>query len=315
MKRILNLIIAISLILILCVSCGTKDMNDPSTIVDSNTGNNDKNTSSNNDDLGDDTSVDNNGNNNNDSGNNTNANSDKGDVNPDNSQNEETYSFTAKILETEGGLLIAPDEGTNETRSSDKISVHTNTSKFYDKFGNEISLDQLEVGDHIEIVYNGMIMESYPAQIGAISITLTEDKELLQAYKAVIDDVYQDDSALNSDISIIALDLEDVNNLTEEELVTLVEMVDETYGSAGIEVMKATYKELIEQGLVDDENLYFEKGILITIKEPQYDRKKMTLTYGIEKWRSGLGAIGSDKATAKFKDGEWKITKEDMWIS
>lgn len=297
MKRILNLTIAIAFILIFCISCGTKEnVNTPSNSTGNDTG-----TSSNNNDSGTDDSTD------------SNTDTNIGDVNPDNPQAEEEYTFTAKILETENGLLISPGEDTNESKSSDKIVAHTtDDTKFYDKNGNEISIDKLEVGDRISVVYNGVIMESYPAQIRAISITLTEDKELLEAYKAIIDDIYQEDSGLNSDISVIALDLKDIKDLSEEELVTLVEMVKESYD---IDVMKATYEELIEQGLVDEDKLYFETGILIRIIEPKYDKDAKVLTYGIEKWRSGLGAIGSNKATAKYEAGEWKITKENMWIS
>lgn len=297
MKRILNLTIAITFILIFCISCGTKEsVNTPSNSTGNGTG-----TSSNNNDPGIDDSTD------------SNTDTNSGDVNPDNPQAEEEYTFTAKILETEKGLLISPDEETNESKSSDKIVAHTtDDTKFYDMNGNEISIDKLEVGDRISVVYNGIIMESYPAQINAISITLTENKELIEAYKAIIDDIYQEDNGLNSDISIIALDLKDIKDLSEEELGTLVEMVKESYD---IDVMKATYEELIEQGLVDEDKLYFETGILIRIIEPKYDKDKKLLTYGIEKWRSGLGAIGSNEASAQYENGKWKITKENMWIS
>jgi hypothetical protein len=298
MKRVLNIAIAISFILVLCISCGKKENinTPPSTIVDNSAG----------EDTGDNTT------NNTDNETDGNTNNNAGDVNPNNPQVQEEYTFTAKVLETKDGLLIAPNEESNEYKSSDKISVHTNDTKFFDKDGNEITIDKLQVGDTISVVYNGTIMESYPAQIGAISITLTEDKELLEAYKAIIDDIYKEDDGLNSDISVIALDLEDITDLTEGELTRLVEMVKESYS---VEVMKATYKELIEQGLVDEDKLYFEKGILIRIIEPKYDKDKKLLTYGIEKWRSGLGAIGSNEASAQYEDGVWKITKENMWIS
>lgn len=297
MKRILHLTLVISLILIFSVSCGTRESaNTPSNGTDNITGNDLDNDTDNNTNTDTDNNTDNNA----------------GDVNPDNPVVEEEYTFTAKVLETEGGLMISPDEETNEIKSSDKIVVHTTNTKFFDKNGKEITIDKLQVGDPISVVYGGEIMESYPAQIGAVSITLTEDKELMEAYKAVIDDIYQEDSGLNSDISLIALDLSDITDLTEEELDKLANMVEADYN---IDVIRATYKELIEQGLVDEDKLYFETGILINIIEPKYDKEEMLLTYGIEKWRSGLGAIGSNNASARFEDGEWKITKEDMWIS
>jgi hypothetical protein len=39
------------------------------------------------------------------------------------------------------------------------------------------------------------------------------------------------------------------------------------------------------------------------------------ITCSIEKWRSGLGTIGSNDVTAKYKEGKWPITKEGMRIS
>lgn len=58
-----------------------------------------------------------------------------------------------------------------------------------------------------------------------------------------------------------------------------------------------------------------DKGILIKISNMRYHEKKLTITCAISKWRSGLGAVGSDAVTAKLHSGEWKVTKESIWIS
>ena len=72
---------------------------------------------------------------------------------------EEQYTFIATIIGAyDSSILVEPEEGSNERKSSDKISMHitrpiNGTNDFY------------VVGNKVEITYNGMIMESYPAQI------------------------------------------------------------------------------------------------------------------------------------------------------
>lgn len=68
--------------------------------------------------------------------------------------NEE--SFEATILEvSENSVMVEPLEGEWERKSSDKIVFST---QLLDDIG-------VEAGDIVEIVYNGTIRESYPAQI------------------------------------------------------------------------------------------------------------------------------------------------------
>ena len=43
--------------------------------------------------------------------------------------------------------------------------------------------------------------------------------------------------------------------------------------------------------------------------------KKMELSYGIAKWRSGDGAVGADEVTATYDEEQWTIEKKSRWIS
>lgn len=68
-----------------------------------------------------------------------------------------TVTFMATICEIENNIiLVEPMEGTLELDSADRIQI--------------INQDNLEfqIGDVIEIEYNGEIMESYPAQLGEV---------------------------------------------------------------------------------------------------------------------------------------------------
>ena len=83
--------------------------------------------------------------------------------------NEEgQYQFVGTIIEAyESTIIVEPEEGSNERKSSDKISM---------KITRPMSgvNDFFVVGNKVKISYNGLIMESYPAQIVADGIELVE---------------------------------------------------------------------------------------------------------------------------------------------
>jgi hypothetical protein len=49
---------------------------------------------------------------------------------------------------------------------------YSNQTIIKDNAGNTITINDLKVGDHIEIIYNGQVMMSYPGQIAARKIIL-----------------------------------------------------------------------------------------------------------------------------------------------
>ena len=74
---------------------------------------------------------------------------------------EERHLFIGTILETNDNFIIVePMEGSHERKSSDKIIIK------------RINTDDYAVGNKIKITYNGLINESYPAQISATEIEL-----------------------------------------------------------------------------------------------------------------------------------------------
>ena len=80
---------------------------------------------------------------------------------------EDKATFQATILEIQDGYyLVEPVEGSTELNSADRIMVpmvNINPSQ------------EPEVGDTLEIVYDGTIAESYPAQINTVySISVVE---------------------------------------------------------------------------------------------------------------------------------------------
>lgn len=69
--------------------------------------------------------------------------------------------FRAKVLEVHGssGILVEPLAGETECSSSDRFAV---------SFGKLESIPQIQAGDIVEIVYDGMIQEIYPCRISGI---------------------------------------------------------------------------------------------------------------------------------------------------
>ncbi|MDO5346740.1 MAG: hypothetical protein Q4E91_13495 [Lachnospiraceae bacterium] len=72
-------------------------------------------------------------------------------------EGNETTTFQASILEIQDGYyLVKPVEGSAELNSADQITV---------PMTNRNPSPEPEVGDVLEIEYDGSIAESYPAQI------------------------------------------------------------------------------------------------------------------------------------------------------
>ena len=83
-----------------------------------------------------------------------------------NKADNEKVSFNALVIENQGNsILVTPEEGSSELNSSDKIIVRVPLDNAVLK-----DLSEFPPGSKVKITYNGMIMESYPAQINAYSV-------------------------------------------------------------------------------------------------------------------------------------------------
>ena len=63
--------------------------------------------------------------------------------------------------------------------------------------------------------------------------------------------------------------------------------------------LAATYDELYEQGYIDKDKLYFEKGLLFSIEDTAIINT--SFIFNASKWRSGLGAYFLMTALHKLK--------------
>ncbi len=81
-----------------------------------------------------------------------------------------TYSFQAIVTEiNETTMLVKPVEGSNELHSADLIGIALNAIT---------DNSQPKVGDTYKIVYNGVILETYPGKLGETkSVTLVSENK------------------------------------------------------------------------------------------------------------------------------------------
>lgn len=91
-------------------------------------------------------------------------------------EDAENVAFTATVTAAEEDYLeVEPAEDAAERRSADRIRIsQPEGTLYFDAGGEEIGRPEFAEGQRLRIVYDGTIAESYPAQIRAIEIHLTE---------------------------------------------------------------------------------------------------------------------------------------------
>jgi len=73
---------------------------------------------------------------------------------------EEKITFSGTIIELNGDrAIVEPFAGEEILRSADKISISISGSE-----------DSFAVGDEVAVEYDGLVMESYPAQVNVMGI-------------------------------------------------------------------------------------------------------------------------------------------------
>ena len=81
-------------------------------------------------------------------------------------ENNNKTLLVATILENNGSyLVVEPIKGSVELNSADKIKVSIGNNTVLESKDKKISVEHIEIGHKVEILYDGTIAESYPAQI------------------------------------------------------------------------------------------------------------------------------------------------------
>jgi hypothetical protein len=214
--------------------------------------------------------------------------------------------LTGKIIQLYNGSCLIAGSG-----SSDLYVVPSGLD-IYDGNNRAADSSALKRGQNVEIGYAGTVMAIYPAQpSGPAYIKITgQGDDLVGFYQGVLDQLWDTDEGLNSDIDVLAFDLSGVTNLTDAEKAALVYIVSNSHGLQGV---TGTFDELSRQGYIDKEKLFFQSGLLFEFKLT--DVTGNSFTFDATKWRSGDGADMILDCKAVKNEAGWSYTVGTSAIS
>ncbi len=213
---------------------------------------------------------------------------------------------------SEGELLLAKIDG----RAGDVYRLNMEGVNIISESGEALIDGEIESGNLVEISYNGNIEEIFPAHLCGVTEIKVMDMggfdNLCSLYLDVLEDLWKVDSGLNSDIDIIGVDLSQTRLLPAEQS-ALAWRFGELHG---MEIVQGTWQELVDQGYIDGEALYWENGCMFSVTEKEMEGayNLNVVKFDAEKWRSGLGAYFFGDCTsvqsALGKWGEYQISWE-----
>lgn len=199
--------------------------------------------------------------------------------------------------------------------------------------GQPASAADLRDGMPLEVAFNGLVLESFPAQLGevySVSGYSTGSAQcpggsyydLCGLYLQVLDDLWKRDPALNETISTVSLDLTQApGGLLESEQSALCWRFGELHG---VEVLDLTFEELRDQGYLtataistpkpeEDSPLWYqwENGCLFSIRANGSHGAECyalpVLFFDAEKWRTPLAAYCFYDCSALWPEvGTWE---------
>ncbi len=222
-----------------------------------------------------------------------------------------SVTLSARVMEIKGTSFLAANMA-SDANGADIYWIHVGETDVMGSSGAKLNSDALKEGMLVDILYDGVVMDSYPMQIGNImSIRVREEgDDLAGFYMSVINDLYETDPGLNDGIEHMAFDFSGISNLTEAEKTALVYRLGSFYE---MEAIRGTFDELREQGYIDKEKLSFETGILFIIELSSTEADQFT--FNIRKWRSGDGVYYFNDCTAIKTNGNWTYTIGSHMIS
>lgn len=166
-------------------------------------------------------------------------------------------------------------------------------------------------GKTATISWNGNVLETYPAQISAMTIELKKaSSSPLFLYEKALEELIDTDKGLNTSITQAVFCLDGIANLTVMEKEALVYL-----GSNLLDVpaRQGTLKQLEEENLI--QNGTFTNGIYIEITGENLNQSGKKVAFSMEKYRSGDGAYFLLDCIGTYKKGTWSYTVGSHAIS
>lgn len=198
---------------------------------------------------------------------------------------EDSISLVCRIVDgaDTGNLLLASQ---NDTADIYMLNINR-----YPLTAQSSDFEKLENGMLLQITYDGMILETYPAQFGNIQEILVLDygtDNLSELYLDVLNDLWETDPGLNSNITELGVDLSQTQLSGSEQAA-----VAWAFGNChGLSAIQGNIDELSEMGYIDKKFRQWENGCLFSITEQTLEGiyNANVISFDAQKWRSGDGA-------------------------
>jgi len=129
--------------------------------------------------------------------------------------------------------------------------------------------------------------------------------DIVEGYITIIHDIYPPKDDV---LKVIALDLEQATNLSEEDKKILLEQLSKDYSS---EIKLKNKKQLKEEGYINEEG--FKDGVLIKVDKVGNGPSGKGFKYSITRWRGPKGAIGYNNSIILYENDKWNIHKGCLW--
>ena len=171
-------------------------------------------------------------------------------------------------------------------------------------------------GALVEVAYD-LVLETYPGQLAevtAVNIRSDGFDDRCALYLRVLNDLWAVDEGLNSDITMLSVDLSQTG-LSDSEQAAVAWVFGGMHDIS--ETMTMSYEKLAAEGYLtgadpDSDGIpCWEDGCLFTITEQETGDNELngarnTVTFDAQKWRSALGAYFFADCTAEQAlDGHW----------
>lgn len=129
--------------------------------------------------------------------------------------------------------------------------------------------------------------------------------DIVEGYITIIHDIYPPKDDV---LKVIALDLEQATNLSEEDKKILLERLSKDYSS---EIKLKNKKQLKEEEYINEEG--FKDGVLIKIDKVSNESSGKGFKYSIIRWHGPKGATGYDNNIILYENDTWNIHKGCLW--
>lgn len=203
-----------------------------------------------------------------------------------------------------GELLVSSDSGLYFVSTDEKTAVS--------KKGRELEKSELCPGMAVQIGYNGMVQETYPGMVYAEQINVTaEEGSKINLYAEALKHIIEENERPQmKTVKTIALDFTELTDLSDRQKDALEYLLTNYFmQKSDAELIRSSYQELLKDGRLTKDG-EFEDGVIFSIG----NNKGQKSFFVSQNW-AALNADGCRDCTAKFRDGDWEIKYDGLWVS